>query len=123
MVIIIKTIWLPQRHAIIDSPCHAIIENCFGRVLLKYLTYLELLQGFIPVTKSLSVRHLIEVFKHCSYIMCDIVSLSTIVLNSRDWSEIIWLPRNLHFKINLPIGLYLQKPAGMHWLGRNDAVP
>ena len=73
MAIIIKTIWLPQRHAIIDSPCHAIIENCFGRVLLKYLTYLELLQGFIPVTipvtKSLSVRHLIEIFKHCSVIL------------------------------------------------------
>ena len=51
------------------------------------------------------------------------VSLSMIVLNSRDWSEIIWLPRNSHFKINLPIGLYPKKPAGMHWLGRNDAVP
>ena len=51
------------------------------------------------------------------------LSLSTIVLNSRDWSEIIWLPRNSHFKINLPIGLYPKKPAGMHWLGRNDAVP
>ena len=51
------------------------------------------------------------------------LSLSTVVLNSRDWSEIIWLPRNSHFKINLPIGLYPKKPAGMHWLGRNDAVP
>ena len=46
-----------------------------------------------------------------------------IVLNSRDWSEIIWLPKNSHFKINLPIGLYPKKPTGMHWLGRNDAVP
>ena len=51
------------------------------------------------------------------------LSLSTVVLNSRDWSEIIWLPRNSHFKISLPIGLYPKKPAGMHWLGRNDAVP
>ena len=51
------------------------------------------------------------------------ISLSTIVLNSRDWSEIIWLPRNSHFKINLPIGLYPKKPAGMHWLGHNNAVP
>ena len=49
-------------------PVNAIIENCFVHVLLKYLTCLELLQGFIP---SLSGRHLIEVFKHCSYIMCD----------------------------------------------------
>ena len=52
-----------------------------------------------------------------------LLSLSTIVLNSRDWSEIIWLLRNSHFKINLPKGLYPKKPAGMHWLGRNDAVP
>ena len=52
-----------------------------------------------------------------------VISLSTIVLNSRDWSEIIWLPRNSHFKINLPIGLYPKKPAGMHWLGHNNAVP
>ena len=52
-----------------------------------------------------------------------VLSLSTVVLNSRDWSEIIWLPRNSHFKINLPIGLYPKKPAGMHWLGRNDGVP
>ena len=33
------------------------------------------------------------------------VSLSTLVLNSRDWSEIVWLPEILRFKINLAIGL------------------
>ena len=58
--------------------------------------------------------------RQCIYIY---ISLSTVVLNSRDWSDIIWLLRNSHFKINLPIGLYPKKPAGMHWLGRNDAVP
>ena len=26
------------------------------------------------------------------------ISLSTTVLNSRDWLEIIWLPKILHFK-------------------------
>ena len=31
------------------------------------------------------------------------ISLSTIVLNSRDWSEIIWLPEISRFKINLSI--------------------
>ena len=39
-----------------------------------------------------------------------LISLSAILLNSRDWSEIVWLPeisRNF---------------AGMHWLGYNDAV-
>ena len=41
-----------------------------------------------------------------------------IVLNSRDWSEIVWLPEISHFKINLA----MKKPTGMHWLGYNDAV-
>ena len=50
------------------------------------------------------------------------ISLSTIVLNSRDWSEIIWLPEISHFKINLAISFIRKKPAGMHWLGYNDAV-
>ena len=50
------------------------------------------------------------------------LSLSTIVLNSRDWSEIVWLPKILHLKINLAIGFIRRKPAGMHWLGYNNAV-
>ena len=50
------------------------------------------------------------------------LSLSTIVLNSRDWSEIVWLPKILCFKINLAIGFIRKKPTGMHWLGYNDAV-
>ena len=45
-----------------------------------------------------------------------------IVLNSRDWSEIVWLPQNFALK-NQPCNrLYPKKPAGMHWLGYNDAV-
>ena len=50
------------------------------------------------------------------------ISLSTIVLNSRDWSEIVWLPKISHLKIDLAIGFIRRKPAGMHWLGYNDAV-
>ena len=50
------------------------------------------------------------------------VSLSTLVLNSRDWSEIVWLPEISRFKINLSISFIRKKPAGMHWLGYNDAV-
>ena len=53
---------------------------------------------------------------------CYISSLSTIVLNSRDWSEIIWLPEISHLKINLAIGFIRKKSAGMHWLGYNDVV-
>ena len=50
------------------------------------------------------------------------VSLSTIVLNSRDWSEIVWLPEILCFK-NQPCNrLYSKKSTGMHWLGYYDAV-
>ena len=50
------------------------------------------------------------------------VSLSTIVLNSRDWSEIVWLPEISRFKINLAISFIRKIPTGMHWLGYNDAV-
>ena len=45
-----------------------------------------------------------------------------IVLNSRDWSEIVWLPEISHFKINLAISFIRKKPTGMHWLGYNDVV-
>ena len=50
------------------------------------------------------------------------ISLSTLVLNSRDWSEIVWLPEISRFKINLAISFIRKKPAGMHWLGYNDTV-
>ena len=56
------------------------------------------------------------------YAHTQMLSLSTIVLNSRDWSEILWLPEILCFKINLTISFIRKKPAGMHWLGYNDAV-
>ena len=48
-----------------------------------------------------------------------------VVLNSRDWSEIVWLLKVLRFK-NQPRPcnrLYPKKPTGMHWLGYNDAAP
>ena len=55
--------------------------------------------------------------------LCKIItSLSTLVLNSRDWSEIVWLPEISRFKIKLAISFIRKKPAGMHWLGYNDAV-
>ena len=46
-----------------------------------------------------------------------------VVLNSRDmgWSEIVWLSEILRFKHHMA-RLYLNKPAGMHWLGYNNAV-
>ena len=44
------------------------------------------------------------------------------LLNSRDWSEIVWLPEISRFKINLAISFIRKNPAGMHWLGYNDAV-
>ena len=52
----------------------------------------------------------------------DQTSLSTIVLNSRDWSEIIWLPEILHFKVQPCNRLYPKKTTRMHWLDYNDAV-
>ena len=45
-----------------------------------------------------------------------------VILNSRDWSEIVWLLEISYFK-NQPCNrLYLKKPTGMHWLEYNDAV-
>ena len=50
------------------------------------------------------------------------VSSIMVVLNSKDRSKIVWLPEILCFK-NQPCNkLYPKKPAGMHWLGYNDAV-
>ena len=54
--------------------------------------------------------------------MVIVVSLSTLVLNSRNWSEIVWLLEILRFKINLAISFIRKKPVGMYWLGYNDAV-
>ena len=54
--------------------------------------------------------------------MISTVQLSTIVLNSRDWSEIVWLPEILCFKFNLAISFIRKNPTGMHWLGYSDAV-
>ena len=48
--------------------------------------------------------------------------LLMIVLNSRDWSEIVWLLEILHFKNQTFNRLYSKKPNGMHWLGYYDAV-
>ena len=59
---------------------------------------------------------------HCSCKSWIQLSLSTVVLNSRDWSEIVWLPKILHFKNQPCNSNYPKKPAGMHWLGYNDAV-
>ena len=44
------------------------------------------------------------------------------VLNSRDWSEIIWLLEILCFKINLAIRFVQGKSIGMHWLGYNNEL-
>ena len=65
--------------------------------------------------KTLSLQHPID-------LEATLISLSTLVLNSRDWSEIIWLPEISRFKINLAISFIQKKPAGVHWLGYNDAV-
>ena len=43
-------------------------------------------------------------------IIASTVSLSTIVLNSRDWSEIVWLPEISCFKINLAISFIKKNP-------------
>ena len=83
----------------------------------------------IPVFAPMS--DFVEINSQCSYkvlvgpfmkIPLSLSTLSMLVLNSRDWSEIVWLPEISRFKINLAISFIRKKPAGMHWLGYNDAV-
>ena len=50
------------------------------------------------------------------------ISLSTIVLNRRDWSKIVWILEISCFKNQPRNRLYPKKPTGMHWLGYNDPV-
>ena len=52
---------------------------------------------------------LLEVMNSLYNLITLVTSLSTIVLNSRDWSEIVWLPEISRFKINLTIGLIRKK--------------
>ena len=49
-----------------------------------------------------------------------LIWLSTVVLNSRDWSEIIWLPKTLRFKNQPSNRLHLKKT---HWNAVVSAVP
>ena len=53
-------------------------------------------------------QHIMHMLDNTNHIPDDLLSLSTIVLNSivlnsRDWSEIIWLPEISRFEINLAI--------------------
>ena len=57
-------------------------------------------------------NYLIYVHLYLATYIAKILSLSTIVLNSRDWYEIIWLPKILRFK-NQPCNRFY--PAEMHW--------
>ena len=60
------------------------------------------------------IQFISESFGSCTS-FTSALSLSTVVLNSRDWYEIIWLPEISRFK-NQPCNrFYPKKPAGMHW--------
>ena len=74
--------------------------------------------------KRNKINHFSLIFQYSNQVFKneEQLSLSMIVLNSRDWSEIVWLPEISCFKINLAISFIQTKPTGMHWLGYNDAV-
>ena len=104
-----------------------VVPSCFVVILLchkmRWLLMFRMVQQFIYRFSYVSSGEIISTVKLQHWIASYInISLSTIVLNSRDWSEIVWLPKILRFKINLAIGLYSKKTAGIHWLGYNDAV-
>ena len=71
---------------------------------------------YITYKYAYVAKYILKLFFQAKY------QLSTIVLNSRDCSEIVWLPKISCFK-NQPCNrLYPKKPARIHWLGYNDAV-
>ena len=61
----------------------------------------------VPVTSSNQTGNISTVGESCDLVLqansLDKLSLSTLVLNSRDWSEIVWLPGISRFKISLAI--------------------
>ena len=59
---------------------------------------------------------------HSSDFVKQELSLSMIVLNSRDWSEIVWLPDFSHFIKQPSNKLDLKNSTQMHWYCYNDAV-
>ena len=89
--------------------------------LPSYITVYALSYSVIIINQS--IHQFILIFKQALKILQALISLSTLVLNSRDWSEIVWLPEISRFKINLAISFIRKLPTGMHWLGYNDAVP
>ena len=58
----------------------------------------------------------------CFGCLCYAISLSMVVLNSRDWSEIIWLPEISCFTNQPCNGLYPKKTRWNSLVGYNDAV-
>ena len=70
-------------------------QDCYLTEILYLVTYVSLSQDC----------YLTEILYLVTY-----VSLSTIVLNSRDWSEIVWLPEISCFKINFAISFIRKNP-------------
>ena len=75
---------------------------------------------FNTTSQSVFISFAMYMACHFLKLKCSILSLSTVVLNSKDWSEMIWLPKILHFKNQPCNGLYPKNlHAGMHWLSYN----
>ena len=76
-------------------------------IVLHSSVDLQILHPFQAVAQ----QHSKGIFIYCTFGSVYItVSLSTIVLNSRDWSEIVWLPKFRALTINLAIGFIRKNP-------------
>ena len=83
-------------------------SNLTGAVKLPY-TKIQPQKYSVP--HKVQMYQLLTVHNHTyMYVLMSNISLSTIVLNSRDWSEIIWLPKISRFEINLAIGFIQKNP-------------
>ena len=69
--------------------------------MLKYVTFDEY---YVAIGSSVAT------YIKFVNILANHESLSTIVLNNRDWSEIAWHPEILHLKTNLAIGFIQKNP-------------
>ena len=50
------------------------------------------------------------------------ISLSTVVLNSRDWYESVWLPKNMSLEKQPFKNHYVKNQLQLYWYNTNNAI-
>ena len=106
-----------------DWPHTCLCPKCFCLANHLFVGKIAILWKHIYVSRCyFKATQACNFFNFHYWLIHQYISLSTIVLNNRNWSEIVWLPKISRF-INQPCNrLYPKKPTGIHWSGYNDAV-